>query len=49
MPGRWRRVMREHDIDVDLREFTRPGVLAVPASLLFAVPALWISLQVIVR
>ncbi|WP_225830749.1 SLC13 family permease [Streptomyces sp. NK08204] len=43
----WRRIVREHDSDVDLGEFTRLGALAVPAALLLAVVALWTSLHVI--
>ncbi|KUO07577.1 SLC13 family permease [Streptomyces sp. DSM 15324] len=43
----WRRIVREHDSDVELGEFTRLGALAVPAALLPAVVALWASLQVI--
>ncbi|MGW0555792.1 SLC13 family permease [Streptomyces sp. NPDC002926] len=40
----WRRIVREHDTDVDLREFTRLGLLTVPAALITAVLALWVSL-----
>ncbi|WP_280875556.1 arsenic transporter [Streptomyces pseudovenezuelae] len=43
----WRRIVHRHDEDVDLGEFTRLGLLAVPASLLSAVAALWLSLQVV--
>jgi arsenical pump membrane protein len=43
----WRRIVREHDTDVDLAEFTRLGLLAVPAALLLAVAALWASLTAI--
>ncbi|MEE1767229.1 ArsB/NhaD family transporter [Streptomyces sp. JV185] len=43
----WRRIVREHDTDVDLGEFTRLGLLAVPAALLLSVVALWVSLQAI--
>ncbi|MFC0598332.1 SLC13 family permease [Streptomyces palmae] len=43
----WRRIVREHDTDVDLGEFTRLGALAVPTALLLAVVALWVSLHVI--
>ncbi|WP_340385081.1 SLC13 family permease [Streptomyces sp. SS7] len=43
----WRRIVREHDSDVELGEFTRLGALAVPAALVPAVVALWASLQVI--
>ncbi|MGD3108807.1 SLC13 family permease [Streptomyces sp. YGL11-2] len=43
----WRRIVREHDTDVELGEFTRLGLLAVPAALGAAVVALWASLHVI--
>ncbi|QDQ16771.1 SLC13 family permease [Streptomyces spectabilis] len=43
----WRRIVREHDSDVELGEFTRLGLLAVPAALLVSVVALWVSLLVI--
>lgn len=43
----WRRIVHAHDAEVELREFTRLGVLAVPASLCAAVLALWASLAVI--
>ncbi|MFW6722549.1 SLC13 family permease [Streptomyces sp. MAR4 CNY-716] len=43
----WRRVVHAHDAEVELREFTRLGVYAVPASLGAAVLALWVSLTVI--
>ncbi|WP_406483430.1 SLC13 family permease [Streptomyces sp. NBC_01615] len=40
----WRRIVREHDTDVDIKEFTRLGLLTVPAALIAAVLALWVSL-----
>jgi arsenical pump membrane protein len=43
----WRRIVREHDTGVDLAEFTRLGLLSVPAALLLAVVALWAALTVI--
>jgi arsenical pump membrane protein len=43
----WRRIVREHEADVELGEFTRLGLLAVPAALLAAVVALWLSLTAI--
>ncbi|GAA3153582.1 ArsB/NhaD family transporter [Streptomyces rameus] len=43
----WRRIVHQHEHDVDLGEFTRLGVLAVPSSLLVAVVALWGSLQLL--
>ncbi|MGW0928435.1 SLC13 family permease [Streptomyces sp. NPDC002644] len=41
----WRRIVREHDTDVGLGEFTRLGLYTVPAALLLSVVALWVSLQ----
>ncbi|WP_320778345.1 SLC13 family permease [Streptomyces sp. CRN 30] len=43
----WRRIVREHRYEVKLGEFTRLGLLAVPATLLPAVAALWLSLRFI--
>jgi arsenical pump membrane protein len=43
----WRRIVREHDTEVDLGEFTRLGLLAVPAALVLAAVALWASLTAI--
>ncbi len=43
----WRRIVHAHETDVDLGEFTRLGLLAVPAALAVAVPALWVSLTAI--
>jgi arsenical pump membrane protein len=43
----WRRILREHDTDVDLGEFTRIGLLTVPAALALAVLALWAGLHVV--
>jgi arsenical pump membrane protein len=43
----WRRIAREHDTGVDLGEFTRLGLLTVPAALILAVVALWASLHAI--
>jgi arsenical pump membrane protein len=44
----WRRVLREHDQNVpDLGEFTRLGLLTVPAGLVLATVALWAGLKVI--
>ncbi|MFE6940055.1 SLC13 family permease [Streptomyces chartreusis] len=43
----WRRIVHAHDAEVELREFTRLGLFAVPASLCAAVLALWASLAVI--
>jgi arsenical pump membrane protein len=43
----WRRILHKHDTAVGIGEFTRLGLLTVPASLIPAVMALWASLQVI--
>jgi arsenical pump membrane protein len=43
----WRRVLREHDAEPDLGEFTRLGLLTVPAALIAATVALWAGLHVI--
>ncbi|HKN98661.1 MAG TPA: SLC13 family permease [Pseudonocardiaceae bacterium] len=43
----WRRIVREHDTDVNLGEFTRLGLLTVPAGLVLAVVALWAGLHLI--
>jgi arsenical pump membrane protein len=43
----WRRILREHDTDADLADFTRLGVLTVPATLVAATVALWAMLQAI--
>ncbi|MER6789714.1 SLC13 family permease [Streptomyces sp. NPDC000658] len=43
----WRRVVQEREERVGVGEFTRLGLLTVPASLIAAVAALWASLLVI--
>jgi arsenical pump membrane protein len=43
----WRRVLRAHDAEPDLGEFTRLGLLTVPGALILAVAALWAGLHVI--
>ncbi len=43
----WRRIVHRHEHGVDLKEFTRLGLLAVPSALVPAVVALWGSLQVL--
>jgi arsenical pump membrane protein len=43
----WRRVLREHDAEPDVGEFTRLGLLTVPAGIILATVALWVSLRVI--
>jgi arsenical pump membrane protein len=41
----WRRVLREHDAEPGLGQFTRLGLLTVPASLTAATVALWAVLH----
>jgi arsenical pump membrane protein len=43
----WRRVLHRHGSAPSLREFTRLGLLTVPAGLVLAVLALWAALHVI--
>ncbi|MCX4767049.1 SLC13 family permease [Streptomyces sp. NBC_01275] len=43
----WRRVVQDRDERVEVGEFTRLGLLTVPATLVAAVVALWASLQVV--
>ncbi len=43
----WRRVLREHDAEPDLGEFTRLGALSVPAALVAATAALWAMLHLV--
>ncbi|MFJ6658458.1 SLC13 family permease [Streptomyces sp. NPDC091377] len=43
----WRRVAHRHDHEVRLKEFTLLGLVTVPAALLAATLALWLSLIVI--
>jgi arsenical pump membrane protein len=37
----WRRILRDHDTDPALAEFTRIGLVSVPATLVGATVALW--------
>ena len=41
----WRRVLREHGTEADLGDFTRLGLLTVPATLVAATVALWLMLR----
>ena len=43
----WRRILSEHDHDAELGEFTRVGLLTVPATLIGATVALWLALMTI--
>jgi arsenical pump membrane protein len=42
----WRRIVHEHEHEVQIGEFTRLGLLTVPAALILATLALWVSLTV---
>lgn len=39
----WRRILADHDHDAELAEFTRLGLLTVPASIVLCTLALWAS------
>jgi len=41
----WRRILRQHGSAPDLGEFTRLGLLTVPAGLVIGVLALWVGLR----
>ncbi|WP_030261031.1 SLC13 family permease [Streptomyces violens] len=43
----WRRILHAHDTDVVLKDFTRLGLITVPAALSLAVVALWGALRII--
>jgi arsenical pump membrane protein len=43
----WRRIAHQHEHDVDLVEFTRLGLLTVPAALALAVVTLWAALRIL--
>ncbi|MDX2545945.1 arsenic transporter [Streptomyces sp. WI04-05B] len=43
----WRRIVHQHEHDVGIGEFTRLGLISVPAALIPAVVALWGSLVVL--
>ncbi|WP_220449546.1 ArsB/NhaD family transporter [Nonomuraea longispora] len=43
----WRRIIRQHEHIVDLREFTWLGLLTVPAAVALSTLALWVSLNVV--
>ena len=42
----WRRILHAHEAAVNLGEFTRLGLLVVPAALVVATVALWAAIQV---
>ena len=41
----WRRILHQHDTEVDLSEFSLLGLLTVPVAVALAVMALWVALQ----
>ena len=43
----WRRIVADHNIEVGFAQFSRLGLLTVPAGLILAVVALWASLHAI--
>ena len=43
----WRRVLRRHDVDAGVGEYTRLGLCTVPTALVVAVLALWASARVL--
>ncbi len=43
----WRRIVHAHDQETDIAEFTRLGLLTVPAALVACTVALWLALQVL--
>ena len=43
----WRRVLRERDEEPALGDFTRLGLITVPATLVVATVALWAMLELI--
>ncbi len=43
----WRRVLRRHDVEAGVGEYTRLGVCTVPTSLTVAVLALWASVRLL--
>jgi arsenical pump membrane protein len=43
----WRRVLRRHDVDAGVGEYTRLGLCTVPPALVLAVLALWASARLL--
>ena len=43
----WRRVLRDHDVEAGVGEYTRLGLCTVPPSLVVAVLALWASARLL--
>jgi arsenical pump membrane protein len=43
----WRRVLRQHDVDAGVGEYTRLGLCTVPTALVVAVVALWAGMRLL--
>ena len=43
----WRSVLREHDVEASVGEYTRLGLCTVPAALVVAVLALWAAVRLL--
>jgi arsenical pump membrane protein len=43
----WRRLLRHHDVDAGVGEYTRLGLCTVPAALVVAVASLWASARLL--
>jgi arsenical pump membrane protein len=43
----WRRVLRQHDVDAGVGEYTRLGLCTVPTALAVAALALWASVRLL--
>ncbi|HEV7581260.1 MAG TPA: SLC13 family permease [Mycobacterium sp.] len=43
----WRRVLRQHDVEAGVGEYTRLGLCTVPTALVVAVLALWASMRLV--
>jgi arsenical pump membrane protein len=43
----WRRILHDHGTAPDLRDFTRLGLLTVPATLVLSTVGLWLGLRVL--
>jgi len=43
----WRRVLRQHDVEAGVAEYTRLGLCTVPATLVVAVLSLWASVRLL--
>jgi len=43
----WRRVLRQHNVEAGVGEYTRLGLCTVPPALVLAVVALWASARML--